>query len=55
MNKPVFEVNPEHKLVKQFKDKQDDKEFAQWTELLFQQATLAESGQLEDQQILLNA
>ena len=48
MNKPIFEVNPEHKLVKQLKDKQDDKEFAQWTELLFQQATLAESGQLED-------
>ena len=46
--KPVFEVNPEHKLVKQLKDQQDDKMFSEWTYLLFDQALLAEAGQLED-------
>ena len=35
--KPVFEVNPEHKLVKQLKDQQDDKMFSEWTYLLFDQ------------------
>lgn len=46
--KPIFEVNPEHNLVKQLKDQQDDKAFSEWTQLLFDQAMLAESGQLED-------
>ena len=46
--KPIFEVNPQHNLVKQLKDQQDDKAFSEWTQLLFDQAVLAESGQLED-------
>lgn len=46
--KPVFEVNPEHPLVSQLKDEQDDARFAQWSNLLLEQALLTEGGQLDD-------
>lgn len=46
--KPVFEVNPEHPLVAQLKDEQDDARFAEWSNLLLEQALLTEGGQLED-------
>jgi molecular chaperone HtpG len=47
-SKPIFEVNPEHGLVMQLKDEQDDERFKEWTELLFEQAVLAESGHLDN-------
>ncbi len=46
--KYIFELNPEHSLVKRTADISDDKEFAQWIELLLEQALLAERGTLED-------
>ena len=46
--KPVFEINPEHALVKKLKDQADDEVFKEWSEVLFDQALLAEGGQLED-------
>lgn len=45
---PIFELNPEHALVKRLRDETDDARFAEWSKLLFEQAILAEGGQLED-------
>jgi molecular chaperone HtpG len=46
--KPVFELNPEHELVKRVADDQDDEQFAQWMEVLLDQALLSERGNLKD-------
>ena len=45
---PIFEINAEHDLVKYVADEQDDEQFKQWTEVLFEQAMLAERGSLKD-------
>ncbi|KZN57462.1 molecular chaperone HtpG [Pseudoalteromonas luteoviolacea] len=47
-SKPIFELNPEHQLVKHLNDEQDEDKFAQWSEVLFDQALLAERGSLKD-------
>jgi molecular chaperone HtpG len=44
--KPILEINPEHPLL--LKLKSDDKQFDEWTNVLFDQALLAEGGQLND-------
>ncbi|MGJ0485272.1 MAG: molecular chaperone HtpG [Methylomicrobium sp.] len=46
--KPIFEINPDHALVLRLKAEQDDTRFADLTYILFDQAILAEGGQLED-------
>jgi molecular chaperone HtpG len=46
--KYIFELNPHHVLVKQVADVQDDEAFAEWTQLLLEQAMLAERGSLEN-------
>lgn len=46
--KPIFELNPIHPLVQRLKHEQDDNRFSEWTNILFDQATLAEGAQLED-------
>ncbi|WP_197094801.1 molecular chaperone HtpG [Erwinia sorbitola] len=46
--KYLFELNPEHALVKRAADTQDEARFAEWVELLLDQALLAEKGSLED-------
>lgn len=46
--KPVFELNPEHELVKRVADDQDDEQFKQWMEVLLDQALLSERGNLKD-------
>lgn len=46
--KPVFELNPEHQLVKHLNDVQDEDNFAQWADVLLDQALLAERGSLKD-------
>ena len=43
-----FELNPEHSLVKMLADVQDESLFAQWTNVLFDQAALSEQGSLKD-------
>jgi len=45
---PIFEINAEHDLVKHIADEQDDEQFKQWSEVLFEQALLAERGSLKD-------
>jgi len=45
-SQPILEVNPGHALVKRLKP--EDPAFPEWAGLLFEQALLAEGGQLED-------
>lgn len=45
--KYIFEVNPEHALVQRMLEKDDDT-FKEWAEVLLDQATLAERGNLKD-------
>lgn len=46
--KPVFELNPEHALVKRLHDEADEARFADLALVLFDQSVLAEGGQLAD-------
>ncbi|WP_026959968.1 molecular chaperone HtpG [Aliagarivorans taiwanensis] len=46
--KYIFELNPQHPLVKKVADEQDDGAFSEWLELLFEQACLSERGSLEN-------
>ncbi len=46
--KYTFELSPEHHLVKKVADIADETEFADWVELLLEQAMLAERGSLEN-------
>ncbi|MBD9645466.1 molecular chaperone HtpG [Pantoea sp. PNT02] len=46
--KYIFEINPDHTLVKRVADTQDETRFAEWVELLLDQALLAERGTLDD-------
>jgi molecular chaperone HtpG len=46
--KPVLEVNPHHVIVQGLRYESDDKRFADWSYILFDQAVLAEGGQLDD-------
>ncbi len=46
--KYIFELNPDHQLVKRAADVSDDAGFGEWIELLMDQALLAERGTLED-------
>ncbi|MDP2786337.1 MAG: molecular chaperone HtpG [Sulfurimicrobium sp.] len=47
-SKPVLEINPKHALVQRLKDQTDSDKFSDWSHILFDQALLAEGGQLED-------
>ncbi|STX51285.1 Class III heat-shock protein HtpG(molecular chaperone) [Legionella busanensis] len=46
--KPIFEINPQHDLIKRLHDIEDDSRFAEWVIMLFEQAVLAEGGQLDN-------
>ena len=45
-SKPILEINPNHPLVQRLK--YEDAKLADWSHLLFDQAQLAEGGQLDD-------
>jgi molecular chaperone HtpG len=45
---PILEINTDHPLVKKLSDEQASDKFADWTNILFDQAFLSEGGQLED-------
>ena len=47
-SKPILEINPHHPLVQGLKYESDQSRFADWSHILFDQALLAEGGQLED-------
>ncbi|MGO2478886.1 MAG: molecular chaperone HtpG, partial [Pseudoalteromonas sp.] len=46
--KPIFELNPDHQLVKHLNDEQGEDKFSQWSHVLLDQALLAERGTLKD-------
>lgn len=47
-SKPILELNPRHPLVEKLKNEKDGERFQDMTFLLFDQALLAEGGQLDD-------
>ena len=47
-SKPILEINPVHPLVKMLDQESDEDRFADLGNILFDQANLAEGGQLDD-------
>jgi molecular chaperone HtpG len=47
-SKPILEINPHHPLVQRLKYETDEARFGDWSHILFDQALLAEGGQLDD-------
>jgi molecular chaperone HtpG len=47
-SKPIFEINPDHPLVGKLKTEANGERFNDLALVLFDQAMLAEGGQLED-------
>lgn len=47
-SKPIFEINPGHSLVQKLDGEADEDRFADLVDILFDQAVLAEGGQLDD-------
>ena len=45
---PVMEINPHHPIVEIVKAEADEERFSKWSQILFEQALLAEGGQLDD-------
>jgi molecular chaperone HtpG len=45
---PILEVNPKHPLVERLKDTADEQAFADLAQVLYDQAMLAEGGELDD-------
>jgi molecular chaperone HtpG len=46
--KPILEINPSHRLIERLKNESDEARFADYTHVVFDQALLAEGGQLDD-------
>ncbi|WP_420065986.1 molecular chaperone HtpG [Pectobacterium colocasium] len=51
--KYIFELNPDHALIKRAADVSDEAEFGEWVELLLDQALLAERGTLDDPNLFI--
>ncbi|OAN18523.1 molecular chaperone HtpG [Photobacterium jeanii] len=51
----IFEINPDHAIVKQMADEADEEIFGRWVEMLFGQAMLAERGSMDDPSQFLTA
>jgi molecular chaperone HtpG len=47
-SRPVLEINPTHPIVQRMRDKSAEQGFDDWAQILFEQAVLAEGGQLEN-------
>ena len=52
--KPVLEINPTHALIQRMEQEQVEDRFDDWAKILFDQAILAEGGQLEDPATFVN-
>ncbi len=48
VSKPTLEINAGHALVRRLEEVQDETQFSDWSHVLFDQALLAEGGQLDD-------
>jgi molecular chaperone HtpG len=53
-SRPILEINPSHALVTRLKDETDDQRFADWSNILLDQALLSEGGQLDDPVAFVN-
>jgi len=51
--KPILEINPQHKLIEKLHSEKNKEDFGEWTKLLYEQAVLAEGGQLKDPAIFV--
>lgn len=47
-HKPILELNPDHAMVKRLSEEVDGQRFADWANILLDQAILAEGGHLND-------
>jgi molecular chaperone HtpG len=47
-SKPILEINPQHMFVRKLQADIGSDRFSDWSHILFDQALLAEGGQLED-------
>jgi molecular chaperone HtpG len=47
-SRPVLEINPRHPILQRLAQEPDEQRFSDWSHLLFDQATLAEGGHLDD-------
>jgi len=47
-NKPILEINPEHKLIEKLKTYEGTDDFDEYTSVIFDQAMLSEGAQLDD-------
>jgi molecular chaperone HtpG len=47
-HRPILEINPDHPIVERLKQESNETLFNDWSQILFDQATLAEGGQLDD-------
>lgn len=47
-SKPILEINPQHMFVRKLQADIGNERFSDWSHILFDQALLAEGGQLED-------
>lgn len=46
--KPIFELNPDHQIIQKLKEEKDQTKLNDWTNILYEQAILAEGSQLPD-------
>ncbi len=46
--KAILEINPQHKLIEKLNTEKNEQVFSEWANLLYEQAVLAEGGQLKD-------
>ncbi len=47
-SKPILEINPDHPMITRLKKETSEDQFSAWSQILFDQATLSEGGQLVD-------
>ena len=47
-SKPILEINPAHPVLQRIENEPDEDRFADWAQILFDQALLSEGGQLRD-------
>ena len=52
--KPILEINPEHPILKKIDGEANEDLFADWSQILFDQALLSEGSQLEDPATFVN-
>jgi molecular chaperone HtpG len=46
--KPILELNPDHAIIRKMSTESADDKLKEWTELLYEQAVLAEGSALQD-------